>query len=337
MPLLTDYLRQKLIPWMNQKPTERFIVARQQMQQAQMPSGVVLSRRAIKGERVVIKNRRYYSNVRAFSATYPDAGLIEMEIVKLVVILEGRADYQMGHHAVKCGPGYFLIVPPGVPTPEGRRCPYNAAGHFCTALLLTLYPHAVQAMLTRSDADGNYTYLENYLFQEERLVTQFRLATDEIAEARNEATAIGSFALAAFWLALQREMQEGKYLNPGPIGRPAAPNQKEADFTGELLDYIQSRLNQPLSLEAVAKGMHLSRTQFIRRVRQETGKSFVEFLNDYRIEEAKNLLRDSDWTVTAIAGFLGFKSPTYLQRVFRDATGTTPTQFRSEVRSKKVR
>lgn len=337
MPLLADHLRQKLIPWMNDNPQQRFIVGRKRMQQAQMPRGVTLARRPIKGERIVVKNRRYYGNIRTFTARYPQAGLVEMDICKIVVILAGRAHYCVSSYSLECGPGYFLIVPPDTPSSDGPRCPYNAANTYCEALVITLYPHAVQAMLTRSDADGSYSYLENYLFQEERLVTQFRLAIDEIIEERINAAAISSFALAAFWLALQREMQEGKYLTPGPIGRPAALNQKEADFSGELLDYIQSRLNQPLSLEAVAKGMHLSRTQFIRRVRQETGKSFVEFLNDYRIEEAKKLLRDSDWTVTAIAEFLGFKSSTYLQRVFRESTGRTPTQYRSAVRSKRVR
>ena len=51
MPLLADYLRRKLIPWMSDKPAERFIVGRTRMQQAHMPSGVALARRAIKGDR----------------------------------------------------------------------------------------------------------------------------------------------------------------------------------------------------------------------------------------------------------------------------------------------
>lgn len=336
MPLLADCLRRKLIPWMSEKPEERFIVGRSKMQQAQMPGGVVLTRRAVKGERLIVKNRRYYGNIRTFTARYPEAGLVEMDIYKVVIILAGRANYRLGNYSIECGPGYFLVVPPGTPAPEGSRCPYNARGTFCQALVLTLYPHAVQCMLTRSDADGSYTYLENYLFNDERLVTLFRLMTDEIREERRECKAIASLTLAAFWTAVQREIEDGKYLNPGPIGRPAIANNTETDFTGELLDYIQSRLTQTLSLESVAKGMYLSRTQFIRRVRQETGKSFVEFLNDYRIEETKNLLRDSDWTITAIAEFLGFKSPTYLQRVFRNSTGKTPTEYRKWIRSKKV-
>jgi AraC-like DNA-binding protein len=70
-------------------------------------------------------------------------------------------------------------------------------------------------------------------------------------------------------------------------------------------------------------------------MRQETGKTFVQFLTDYRIAEAKVLLGDSDWTVTTIAGFLGFKSNNYFQTVFRRATGKTPGQYRTDIRKKR--
>ena len=337
MPLLADYLRQKILPWMNDNPQERFIVGRKRMQQAQMPPGVTLSRHSIKGERTIIKDRRYYGNIRTFSARYPDAGLVEMEVFKIVVILAGRARYRVNTSRIECGPGYFFIIPPGIPSSDGRHDPYNAPGTFCEALVFALYPHAVQCMLSRSETDQDYAYRENYLFQDERLVTLFRLTVEELVEQRLSFNAIGCSTWLAFWLALQREVEEEKFLNPGPIGRPVQSQSRNTDFTSELLSYIQPRLKQPLSLETVAKGMYLSRTQFIRRMRQETGKSFVQFLNDYRIEEAKKLLHDSDWSITAIAGFLGFKSPTYLQRVFRHSTTKTPTEYREWVRSKKVR
>ena len=78
--------------------------------------------------------------------------------------------------------------------------------------------------------------------------------------------------------------------------------------------------------------MHLSRTQFVRRMREETGQTFVEFLTDYRIKEAKTLLRESDWTISAIAGFLGFKTPSYFRTVFLRQTGQTASAYRIQNR-----
>lgn len=157
------------------------------------------------------------------------------------------------------------------------------------------------------------------------------MLVEELTEGREDNERIGRDLLSAFWMALQRELREGHYTNPGPFGRPEVLQTKRddtSDFKTELLYYVQTHLNQPLTLERAARGMYLSSAQFARRMRQETGKSFVQFLTDYRIEEAKVLLRDSNWTVTAMADFLGFTTPSYFQIVFKRHTGKTPTQYR---------
>src|SRR5690606_22970122 len=99
-------------PWMHDNPQERFLAGRKRMLQTQMPPGLTLARRTIKGERIIVKNRRYYGNIRTFTARYPQAGLVEMDIYKIVVILAGRANYCISSYSIECGPGYFLIVPP---------------------------------------------------------------------------------------------------------------------------------------------------------------------------------------------------------------------------------
>jgi two-component system response regulator YesN len=82
----------------------------------------------------------------------------------------------------------------------------------------------------------------------------------------------------------------------------------------------------------VAREMYMSRTQFVRRMRKETGKTFIEFLNSYRISEAQTLLKQSEWTTHTIAQFLGFKSPTYFYALFRTQVGCTPGEYRSQHR-----
>jgi two-component system response regulator YesN len=78
--------------------------------------------------------------------------------------------------------------------------------------------------------------------------------------------------------------------------------------------------------------MYLSRSQFSRRVRAETGKTFVELLNEHRIETAKELLRDTDWTINSITSFIGFKTPHHFQSLFREQTGMTPNTYRQQNR-----
>lgn len=78
--------------------------------------------------------------------------------------------------------------------------------------------------------------------------------------------------------------------------------------------------------------MHLSRSQFARQVKQETGATFVEILTQCRIAEAKLLLQESEWSTAIIAKFVGFKSVTYFHHLFVQRTGITPGQFRQNVR-----
>jgi AraC-like DNA-binding protein len=332
MSLLADALKNKLIPWSRQDLSERFIVAREKMSAAQMPDGVTLARRKIVGPRVVVKDRRYYGNTRGLKAHWPEAKLGQWDHYKMVCVLGGKIDFQIGRYAVQCGEGIFLITPPGTIEPIGA---YNAKNFICDALTIVLHPHAIQCFIYHhEDAQIEPLCQGNYLFKNEDLALLFDLFMRELLSERNGSTAIASDLLVTFWDVLLRDVQEELYINPGPRGRPVTAPKNRGDFEAELLRYIQSHLGQPLTLENTARGLYLSRTQFVRNMRQETGRTFVQFLTDYRIAEAKALLRDSDWTVSAIAGFLGFNSATYFQILFRQQTGQTPSQYRKNSRRK---
>jgi len=315
MSLLSDALKNKLIPWSRQNSAERFIIAREKMSAAEMPDGVTLIRRKIVGPRVVVKNRRFYDNTRGLKAHWPEAGLGEWEQHKLICVLNGRIDFQLGNYAVQCGAGFFLTRPPGTPEPM-RHC--NAKGSACDLLSIILNSHAIQCFIQHDDGLQDCSNIrENYLFRNESLTSLFQILTEEIFSGRENSIRIAAGSLALFWEILLREIDEQHYVNPGPVGRPVDRLNTHKGFEADLLHYIQMHLNQSLTLENAARGLYLSRTQFARRMRQETGKTFIEFLNDYRLAEAKVLLCDSDWTISAIAGFLGFHSYSYFQYVFR--------------------
>ena len=308
---------------------DRFVVARSKMSAASMPDGVVLEKRKIVGPRVIIKNRRHYGNVCSLIARWPEVGLGESENYKLVYVLAGNCDLHIGNYGFKFGEGIFLIIPPRTPHPEGVFLPFYGDNDSCDLMHVLLHPQAVQCFITRSHReDDRVRFIENYLFKNAHLITAFALLMEEMVENRDNSTSIGTDLLSAFLKSLRREVAEHHYINPGPVGRPVTQREEWGNFKTELLRYIQAHVNQQLTLEKVAHGMYLSRSQFSRRMRQETGKSFVEFITDYRIAEAKVLLRDSDWTITAIAGFLGFKTPAYFYNVFKRATGETPGHFR---------
>lgn len=329
MSILLDFLRtRQQAPARKADVLQRFIVARPKMNARQMPEGAKLTSREIVGPRVIVKDHRYYGNLRGLKAHWPQSKLGEWAHHKLVYVLAGRIDFQVGHYSVECGKDYALIIPPGTPEPESWLT-YNVKEGFCIVLNVILHPHAVQCFI--SDTQDEHIR-ENHLFQNDRLAVLFRMLMEELMKEEKYSHRIGNDLLSAFWTMLQYETEEQRYITPGPVGRPHATQVTNTGFEATLLHHIQTHLNQSLTLESVAQDLYLSRTQFVRQMRRETGKTFIQFLTEYRLSEAKILLRDSDWTVSAIAGFLGFKSSNYFQAVFRRATGQTPIQFRAASR-----
>jgi AraC-like DNA-binding protein len=155
---------------------------------------------------------------------------------------------------------------------------------------------------------------------------------EEAIVSKNNHEHICENLLGTFLMMLEREINAGHYLLPGPRVTHETPGALGTNFLIELNDYVLAHLNEPLTLESVARQMHSSRAQFARNIRQQTGQTFIAYLTQRRLEEAQILLRESEWTSIAISEFVGFKSSTYFHRLFREKIGMTPGDFRLKSR-----
>ena len=82
------------------------------------------------------------------------------------------------------------------------------------------------------------------------------------------------------------------------------------------------------SIEALSRQSAMSRATFIRRFQAATGMTFGTFLTRARLMTAADLLVGSDWTVSAVAAHVGYRSESAFTRAFRAAVGETPARFR---------
>jgi AraC family transcriptional regulator len=95
-----------------------------------------------------------------------------------------------------------------------------------------------------------------------------------------------------------------------------------------MLDFIDSRLAEPLTLDELADKVAVSRAHFVRRFRAVTGVSPHRYMTLRRIEKAKQMLRDSSLSLGQIALSVGFSSQSHFTQVFHSEAGCTPSQFR---------
>ncbi len=96
----------------------------------------------------------------------------------------------------------------------------------------------------------------------------------------------------------------------------------------EATEYVQSHFAEPVSLGAVAQMLNISPNYLSMLFRRITGRSFREYLNMVRIEQAKRLLNGTDYPIVDIAVACGFSDQSYFTKVFRKYTGLSPKQFR---------
>jgi transcriptional regulator GlxA family with amidase domain len=96
----------------------------------------------------------------------------------------------------------------------------------------------------------------------------------------------------------------------------------------ELLTWIVEHPGADLTLGALAQRAHMSERNFTRRFRIETGVTPAQFIESARLDRARALLEETDWTMKKLARQAGFGSVDALQRAFVRRLSTTPREYR---------
>jgi AraC family transcriptional regulator len=94
-------------------------------------------------------------------------------------------------------------------------------------------------------------------------------------------------------------------------------------------DYISAHLNQNISLSELAGIINLSQYHFSRLFKQSTGITPHQYLTRCRIDKAKQLLSNTELTITDITFEIGFTNHSSFTRLFRKYVGVTPSSFRA--------
>lgn len=93
--------------------------------------------------------------------------------------------------------------------------------------------------------------------------------------------------------------------------------------------YVQTNFMYDLSLDDVASHLSLHPNYVCNVVKRETGMTFVHYLQDVRIEKAKELLRQPEMlTVDRVAACVGYENARNFYKVFKEHTGRTPGEYR---------
>lgn len=116
------------------------------------------------------------------------------------------------------------------------------------------------------------------------------------------------------------------------ITRKSSNNSVVTEIEKILTGYFNAKNSNEKGLPTVkylAEQVYLSPSYLSDLLKKETGKNAQDHIHFYLIEEAKNILLNSDKSVSEIAYSLGFEYPQYFNKLFKQKTGKTPIEFRN--------
>lgn len=91
---------------------------------------------------------------------------------------------------------------------------------------------------------------------------------------------------------------------------------------------MRDRLAEPLSLDALADEVHLSRSQLVRSFDATVGMSPMAYLRQMRVERMARLLVSTDLSIAEAARSVGWRNQFHASQCFHAAYGVSPTAFR---------
>lgn len=98
---------------------------------------------------------------------------------------------------------------------------------------------------------------------------------------------------------------------------------------GAVYEYIDANYNRKPDVKIVADKVHLTPPAFCRYFKRQTHMTFTDFVNQYRIDMAKNLLMQ-DKNITEVCYAVGFESLSYFNKLFNKIVGENPSDFKKK-------
>jgi AraC-like DNA-binding protein len=106
------------------------------------------------------------------------------------------------------------------------------------------------------------------------------------------------------------------------------PKPEYSDLVAKAVESIHRNLSRPLSVQSLAKELGVSRSHLIRQFKRGTRMTPLRYLNQARVDKAKELLQYTTFNVSEVSQQVGFKSIFHFSKVFRQISGRNPSEFK---------
>ncbi len=116
--------------------------------------------------------------------------------------------------------------------------------------------------------------------------------------------------------------------------RDILPRTEGNAYVDQAVSYIRNHISEPLQVEEIAAYVGLNRSYFCTLFKQYTGRTPLNYMQDFRLTKARHMLESSCLSVSTIAYSCGYQRPESLIRIFRQKFGVSPAVYRKQIISR---
>lgn len=267
--------------------------------------------------------RNYNSDLMVWYSGYENISFVAhwQKEIELVYVRSGEASFHVADHSFTAHAGDLVICESGQIHYSDS---YNTQNHldfliFDTNIISSRFhnPHFKNALVTSKD-------LQDWGLADS-LQRVFSLVPEELDKKQPYYKDIVTAAIREFWFLLKRNLPREER------AKDDSRRSRMLEEFQELLDYIDSHYSEELTLEHASSMMHFSPSHFSKTFKKLMGMNYVTYVNMVRIEQAIQMLGTNQYRMIDIALECGFSNIRSFNRVFKEITGYTPTDFSTQV------
>lgn len=98
----------------------------------------------------------------------------------------------------------------------------------------------------------------------------------------------------------------------------------------DILSHVEDSYDEDISLKQLSEDLHINVMYLGQLFKKEVGMSLSKYLNNYRIEQAKKLLTETNLAVAEIGFKVGYQNQAYFYRVFKSSENKSPKEYRND-------
>ncbi len=247
--------------------------------------------------------------------------------IQLTYVIESSGTRFIGHNVDNFKPDEIYIIGPNIPHMFKNHQEYYQQDN-CK------YAHCI-SIFFREDSFGEMFQQVPELARIKEFIQLsacgIKIESTFAKEFKKEflaTTSLDGFDRFQHFLNLLQKISFSPYLEKlSHISLKQQENEEEGLRLNKIITYITQNFERKIIVEDVAKLANLSRSAFCRYFKLHTRKSFITFLNEFRIGIACKKLLEKDKNISEICYQTGFNNISNFNRQFKSFTGFTPSQY----------